>query len=275
MNSTIPSSYENGLAQIERMDAPSTREWLDAELKEKVHLLAGSAEDFPVQAIVNHYPYLSLAAQKRIADAIVALIDDWRSVPTDYPEAAVRALLNLAAELRVSDAKNRLQTMVQSAPTEEVDRLHTAIIRTIATLSTNNDRTFWRKLPQHRPDDSGMAFQVLVRIAPKDALLLLSELPSNEPALGGVARKLPDFVSQFGRHEQPDVLTQISNALLHLPPDSATQLQQALEEEGFQIGDDTFPIRQEHQLVFTEKIIEFTKTIRSRAELPQLYAGAQ
>ena len=231
----IPESYKPGVERIERMNAPALRVWLEAELREQTHILSGKAEAFPVQAIVNHHPYLSVAAQKRVSNVIEAIIFDWRHEPNTWPETAVRALLSLAAELRVAGAKSKLQSLVSNKAefSHIASSLHPAVFRAIATLSSSYDRTFWSKFPVRNSEFAGMAFQVLARIAPEDALDLIGRLPDNETVIGSVARKLPAFVSQFEPPRTSAVLQQISNALAHLSTASAAALSLALKETGF------------------------------------------
>jgi hypothetical protein len=275
MNTTIPESYKSGIEHIEGLNFEALREWLEAELRDKIHILSGQADDYPVQAIVNHHPYFSLAAQKRVADAVEALIVDWRKTPDDWPESAVRALLSLSAELRVIGAKLKFQSLVESGGLSRIKpALHPAVFRAIATLSSNNDHKFWYGLPKNYPQFAGMAFQDLARNAPKVALLLLGQLPANEPAIAGVARKLPDFVSEFEPEQQVAVLSQITEALASLTPESAMPLQLALKEQGFDLGEIRFPIASQHKKPFVTRIISFAQTIQPRNELNQLYADA-
>jgi hypothetical protein len=274
MNTTIPDNYVAGLQRIEGLNAAAMREWLDAELHEKSHILSGQADDYPVQAIINHHPYLSMAAQKRMADAIEALIVAWRKEPTEWSQTAVRSLLSLAAELRIIDAKSKLQLLVESDLLGRIDApLHPTVFRTIATLSSNNDRKFWSTLPNKHPEYAGMAFQVLARIAPTEALLLLGQLPANGAAIAGVARKLPDLVSRFEPEQRTGVLNQITEALSSLSPESALPLQAALKEQGFELGEIQFPIEKKHKEKFVKRILIFVQTLRPRNELNQIYAN--
>ena len=168
MNAKTPNSYKAGIQYIEGLTAEHMLLWLEGELKEINHVLAGSRDDYPVQAIVNHHPYLSLEAQKRMADAIEQMVLDWRETPTNWPENALRALLTLAAELRVSAVKSSLQSLTKNRKAfAHMAALQAEVLRTLATLSVNDDRTFWSELGQHYPDFAGMAFQVLTRIAPE------------------------------------------------------------------------------------------------------------
>jgi hypothetical protein len=234
MNTTIPVSYKPGIRHIDRLNAANMREWLEGELREINHVLAGNRDDYPVQAIVNHHPYLSLQAQKRMENAIQRMILEWRDRPTDWPESAARALLSLAAELRVSSVKAPLQSLTKNKEAfARVGSLQAEGLRTIATLSVNNDRAFWAKLGQRYPDFAGMAFQVLARIAPEDALAFLGCLPQNEAAIGGVSRKLPGFVSQFNSEDRTRILSRISEILPTMPRKFSNVLRNALLEAGF------------------------------------------
>jgi hypothetical protein len=271
MNTRVPESYGAGVRHIESMNVGALREWLHAELHEKVHMLSGQADDFPVQAIVNHHPYLTIPAQKRMADAIEELISEWKREPEEWSDpAALRALLSLAAELRVLGAKAKLESLIESGGLSRIDSgLHPAIFRAIAALSSNSDSKFWFSLPGSYPAYAGMAFQVLARIAPKAALLLLRQLPANQLALDGVARKLPDFVSKFEPEQREAVLDQIANAFISLPSESASLLQGALEEHGFKIR---FPAHVQERKRFLEHIIVFVKGVSRWNELEELYA---
>ena len=110
-----------------------------------------------------------------------------------------------------------------------------AIATAAATLSTHADRDFWSQVAALRPGFSGMAFQVLTRIAPEDALNLLSHLPGDKAAVGSVARKLPEFVSQFEPAQRAQILGRISTALASLTPHYSRQLTEALEQAGFRL----------------------------------------
>ena len=107
MTKQTPNSYKPGVDRLEGMNKPALLAWLEAELRGQTHILAGKEEDYPVQAIVNHHPYLSIAAQQRVGDALEALVLDWRTDSSGWPEEAVRALLSLVAELGVEGAKRK------------------------------------------------------------------------------------------------------------------------------------------------------------------------
>ena len=275
MSAKIPESYKAGIQFIEGLNTENIAIWLEGELKEINHVLAGGRDDQPVQAIVNHHPYLSRETQKRLADAIGTLILSWKETPADWTEDAGRALLSLAAEIRISAAKYPLQSLIKDKKAFiRVVALQAEVLRTIATLSTNGDAVFWRDLCRIHEDFSGMAFQVLTRIDPHEAISLLGELPANEAAVGGVARKLPDFVSQQEGKRQNTVLTQISEALGKLPPESVMALHAALKEEGFDLGEIVPPTTAQHLAAFLQRIIPFARTLRRGSELNHLYARA-
>lgn len=236
MNATIPNSCKAGIQHIERLTAANMREWLEGELREINHVLAGNRDDYPVQAIVNHHPYLSLEAQKRMADAIEQMVVDWRKKPADWPESAARALLSLAAELRISSVKALLQPLTKDKRAfTRIAPLQAEALRALATLSVNDDRAFWSDLGQHYPDFAGMAFQVLTRIAPEDALTFLAHPPQNQAAIGGIARKLPGFISQFSPDERAQTLSRISESLVAIPSRFSNPLRIALTEAGFSL----------------------------------------
>ena len=70
-----PKSYKPGVDRLEAMNKQALLAWLAAELRGQTHILAGKEEDYPVQAIVNHHPYLSYHIFK-----IIRLSDFGRSV---------------------------------------------------------------------------------------------------------------------------------------------------------------------------------------------------
>lgn len=236
MTKQTPDSYKPGVDRLEGMNKQALMAWLEAELRGQTHILAGKEEDYPVQAIVNHHPYLSIAAQQRVGGALEALVLDWRKDSNDWPEAAVRALLNLVAELGIEGAKRKLLPLVSDKQAwGRLTALQPAVLRALATLSRNEDRAFWSKLPNQHPEFAGMAFQVLTRIAAEDALQLLSRLPDNDAAVGSVARKLPDFVSQFQPERKPAVLAHIASTIAMLSEKSAKALTLALQNAGIEI----------------------------------------
>ena len=237
MSAQTPESYQPGIEYIESLNTTALREWLHAELHEKVHVLAGQADDYTVQAILNHHRYLSQPAQKRFAEAIEALILEWRRAPEEWTESAVRALLNLSAELPVPGAKQKLQALISSAKgmAQVPPTVYPAIFRTLAALASNEDRAFWLDIPLMDARMAGLAFQVLARIAPDDAIKLLARLPSNDEAVSGVSRSIGRFVSQFAPERRDAVLNRISEATANLDPAYIAELARALSESGFEL----------------------------------------
>ena len=117
-----------------------------------------------------------------------------------------------------------------------------------------------------------MAFQVLARIAPEDALMLLGRLPQNESVIGSVARKLPDFVSQFEPEAQAGKLSQISQALASLPTGSAVPLELALKEAGFKLDKTPSVLAVQQKAKFGAFIDTFRTTVHSANTLKLTYA---
>lgn len=269
MTKQTPESYKPGVTRLEAMNTQGLLGWLEAELRGQTHILAGKEEDYPVQAIVNHHPYLSIPAQQRVGDALEALVLDWRKDPSDWPEAAVRALLSLVAELEVQGAKRKLLPLVSDKNAwGRIAVLQLAVLRALATLSLNEDRAFWSELPQQHPEFAGMAFQVLTRIAADDALKLLSRLPDNDTAVGGVARTLPDFVSQFPKERTTAVLNHLAGAISKLSTKSASTLTQALQDSGYSIMLPPSPSKENEG--FRKNIIVFAKSVRPTNRSPLL-----
>ena len=273
MNTESPESHRAGIAHIEGLGVVPMAQWLRDELHEQVHLLAGEAYGYPVQAIVSHHPYLSPEAKKRMASAIDLLVFDWKKTANAWSLPAVQALLSLVGELDVSGAKSKLQSLTESqAFSKMAEALRLAVLGAIATLSSNDDRKFWKQFPAVYPTFAGMAFQVLARIDHEGALELLGRLPQNEQVIGSVARKLPDFISNFALELQAAKLKQISDALASLPPESASPLKLALDEAGFNIPPSTCKSNQAAE--FEQKLIIATRRVRSNNYAPLVHAHA-
>jgi hypothetical protein len=148
--------------------------------------------------------------------------------------------------------------------------LRPAVLRALATLSLNDDRVFWSKMPEKTPEFAGMAFQVLTRIAPDDALKLLSRLPDNDTAIGSVARKLPDFVSQFQPERKAAILTDIAAAIGKLSETSAAALGLALKNAGCKIS--LPPIQSRGVTDFNRHVANFVKNVRRENLSPFAHA---
>lgn len=267
MTKQTPNSYKPGVDRLEGMNKQALLGWLAAELRGQTHLLAGKEEDYPVQAIVNHHPYLSIAAQQRVGDALEALVLDWRGDLSGWPETAVRGLLSLVAELGVEGAKRKLFPLVSDKQAwGRIATLQPAVLRALATLSLNEDRVFWSKLPNQHPEFAGMAFQVLTRIAAEDALQLLGTLPDNDAAIGSVARQLPDFVSQFPPARTTAILNHLAGAISKLSPKSAATLKQALQDSGYSISLPPSPSNENEG--FRETMKGFAKQVRPTNRSP-------
>ena len=86
----------------------------------------------------------------------------------------------------------------------------------------------------------------------------LSRLPDNDTAVGSVARKLPDFVSQFQPERRADVLSHIADAIGMLSEKSAATLQLALQKAGFEIS---LPIPRSRQKQEFEKRLKSFKLL--------------
>lgn len=235
---SIPESYRPGIKHVEGLTSKEMCEWIENELRENIHMLSGGADDFPVQAIINHYYHLSLKSQKGVDEALDALVFKWKHECEKWPEPAVRALLSLCAELRVANAKNKLQLFANSKTFSKIEGgLRTAVFGAIATLSVNDDRDFWMETVRTQPKFTGMAFQILTRIAPDSALQLLDRLPDDESVIGGIARRLPGFVSeQPAGEKQQVVLARIAKSISSLSSNSAMALRASLTEAGFGIA---------------------------------------
>ena len=268
--SDIPEVYKEGVALVESYNAPAMTNWLREELFDRHHLLAGQADDYPVQAILNHHTYLSMEAQVRIAQAIKNLIVEWKTSPEQWTDPAARALLSLATELPVPGAKPLLQSLAESAAFETVPKpLRAPVMRTIAGLSGNADRTFWTNLAAQHGEFAGMAFQVLTRTSQDAALALLGSLPHNQPVVDSVARSLPEFISRFPEETQFHKLEQVSEALAlaSMPAEFAARLVSAMKQAGYTIPESRLSKAAAQRRRFRKRTGEFALQITHRNSL--------
>ena len=114
MNTPIPLIPENrieGVRYIESLKPNGMKLWLETEVNEWSHNIAGGRDDQPVQAILNHAPYISEKARLSLEIAIEDYIMVWRNAPADGNPSAINHLLNLAAEIPVPKVKHLLQAM--------------------------------------------------------------------------------------------------------------------------------------------------------------------
>lgn len=203
-----PESYRGGIAFIEAMSANSMLLWLFAELFERegeCHRLAGSVSqmDYPVQAILNHYTYLSNHTQLLMVETFEEIARRWALVPTEWPEEATAALLSLVGELPVLQAKSSvLQPLAKSKDFNGFSRLLKALIlSSIAQLSTRKDYDFWKLIAEKHSEFGGMAFQVLWRLDQNEAVQLLQTLDlSDESVRGSVERACSDYKMHLMSH---------------------------------------------------------------------------
>jgi len=276
MTSVPPEPYLAGLSYIEGLERTAMHDWLRAELLDQAHLLAGREDDFPVQAIVNHFPYLRLDAQRRVFEILDTLLWEWKQNPLAWPSDAVRSLLELMAALAVPGAKAKLQSLANTPQQLSVidESLRPSIFRTIAALSSNVDRHFWIHLAEKQPELAGMAFQVLTRVAPGDAIGAIRFLPSDEAAVGGVARALPSLVSGSSPEQRDSVLSEVLSVIDTLPDETAAELRLALEQakvlvRAVNVPNDDLQVQQ-----FRELADAFVRGLKLVSNLDQLYATA-
>src|SRR5688572_7276344 len=147
MRAELPPSYKPGVDHLEGLTGSGTLLWLQGELLGGRHVLAGQADDFPVQAILNHYPYLSLQSRRRLDTAVESLVTSWKSNPDTWPESSTYWLLDLAARLPVTGVKSRLQSLSESTAFSQIHwSFQPAVYQTIAELSHSGDRKYWNRL---------------------------------------------------------------------------------------------------------------------------------
>ncbi len=162
----IPTSYRPGVRFVNSLtDVEAVKAWLQEELLEIHNILAGSAEDQPVQAFLNHHPYFSAEARFRIVAAFEELVHEWITLPQNWLEPAPTSLLQLVAEIPVPSIKTILCLMAESEkfPCLGV-QLQAGLLRAIATLSSKDDTEFWLTIQQRQDAFARMADQVLARI---------------------------------------------------------------------------------------------------------------
>ena len=97
----MPDSYKSGIEYIKSLSREAAIQWLEGEVREMEHVLAGDAMSQPVQAIIDHYNYLSLESKANVIDAIESLVILWYIQVAKLPTKAVCNLLNLTGALHV------------------------------------------------------------------------------------------------------------------------------------------------------------------------------
>ena len=85
-------------------------------------------------------------------------------------------------------------------------------------------------------------------------------------AIGSVARKLPDFVSQFPSERTTAILKHLAGAIAKLSSKSAATLKQALEDSGYSIS---LP-----PSAFSDNVADFVKLVHFTNRSPLELANA-
>lgn len=195
----IPESYAGGIGYVQSLNIAGMVGWLRDELFEtagKCHHLAGGHDDYPVQAIVNHYQYFTEITRAIFRDAIRLLFYRWKENPSLWPPEIAAYLLHLIGELEVSEMKFGLIALVESELFLQIDGFNRyGVLCAAARLSRPEDYPFWLMVGDRFADKfGGTAFQALLRISRPHALELLQRLPKdNESVMGSVERALPDW----------------------------------------------------------------------------------
>lgn len=198
MNTTgIPESYLPGLQILEKFTPEEMRAWLLKEVREESHTLSGGADDQPVQAILNHARYLTPKAKGLLADAIQSSISthNWESELVPDKNSIVN-LLHFAGELPVPGVKAYLKELLQKTRRPPIApwMRHRILCGPLAFLSDETDTLFWHYVVARYRDSVGTAFQVLLRISPKDAIILLGTRIPNKSLSGSVCRALGTYL---------------------------------------------------------------------------------
>lgn len=171
INPVTPDSYLQGIRYVADLGTiTETQAWLRNEIFESFHALSGGWDDYPVQAIVNHYRYFPEDVKVFVNAAFLNLLVEWQVRPEDWPEDMTRSLLSLVSELHIPQAKENLVRFVGTMRIMDLAvKLHLAVFRAISTLSTKEDIRFWQMVIEEVkrgtwPGLDRMAFQTLDRI---------------------------------------------------------------------------------------------------------------
>ncbi len=195
----MPECYKEGLAYVNSLNQEAMIAWLRSELNEKTapKRLAGGHDDYPVQAIVNHYPYFSADSQKFFGYAVHMLVLDWITDGTQgFGEDGIRALMSLVGELKIVRVRLALMGFIfgeeKNTPSET---MLAPLLRAFASISTTDDLEAWEEIAETHPKFGGMAFQAILQCASReDAIRLLPRINlQDEHVQGSVERAMPDY----------------------------------------------------------------------------------
>lgn len=232
----VPEVYLQGVRYVQGLTEAEVERWLVNELMHDIHALAGQPDDFPVHAILNHWKYLSLAAQGRISNSINSITVKWMTHEISFTDEALQSLFDIAVGTGTDVIKEPLQGFALDREFRETSQsTQLAVLQCLAGLarSYRRDVNFWETVFAALPEFAGMSFQVLARIAPRDAVLLVARLPSNPEAQGGAARALPALLSTFDDAERPRVFAALRGAMLHATRSWRERLKGVMRAAGY------------------------------------------
>ena len=230
----MPDSYKSGIEYIEGLSPEATVKWLEKEIREKEHRLAGDAMSQPVQAIIDHYNYLSPKSKAKVRDAIEFLVIFWKTGLTRFSTKAIRHLLSIIGELHVVSVMRMLMRKAESSETIRPRSIRGAILRAIANNAVKGDEeacAFWERIAVDHPEYAGMAFQVLCKIDVESALRLLRDFPQTRSAVGSVARSIDSFILEQPHRKRLRLVARVEGALCRWQPYLAKIVQDVLDSE--------------------------------------------
>jgi len=264
MNAEMPEGYLPGISIIESLGTSDLTEWLRTELAGESRTLSGQDDDFPVQAIVNHFRYLSPTAQRRLTDAVDLLQVSFKTSPANWMADQTRNLFHLIGELPVPALITKLQTVAFDTELKPViGSSYLILLQAIARHSTNTDRAFWKSLVAHAPQYAGMALQVLARVSPNDVLEVLEQLPpkaATAATLGAFARALPNFLASLEDGDRSRAISRLDSTRRRLPSTVSYHLRGALAVAGFGISAGSAASHGDQELRFGRHTTKFVES---------------
>lgn len=252
MKRNIPKAYVASLNEIEKMSQQAMTTWLESELNGTSRLLAGQADDYPVQAILNHHRYLDPNAKKAFGQAVKELLSDALKIPRQWDSELFQHLLALSAELPVPSTKHQLVKAVVTSDFQKITAVNQSLIlQTIGALSDSSDSSFWLSIAQKFKSFAGLAYQILSRISPlksSDAIAYLEDTK----AVDSVCQRLSVLLSASEITKQKVILESVESNLRTIPQTLQNQFISSLADFGFNIP--TPAIKNDHLERFTKKI---------------------
>lgn len=233
MRTDTPESYKPG---VEFLQSSSTRDlvaWLSRYLAGGGYELSGQREDIPVQAILNHIPYLSVQAEARLLDALYSVVLSWRESPMSASPSFTTALFELLSEITSEEILGAMRTFAASVEGIALDdSVRSKLLRSIASVASTRDADYWVAMSENEDDFGGLAFQVLARIAPIKAFDVLPNVWNNDTSRGTVTRLLPELISRFPIEQQKARTSAVLDLADRAPPYVQQDVEASLRSSG-------------------------------------------